>query len=212
VRARLPSSTTVAAAACCAALAGCVRAPDESVCPPAGAGDLVITELRGEQADGDTWLQWVEVYNGTGVELDLEGTELELVRVDGSDRYRVLVRRSLPLAPGGYAVIAEGSDAGRPAHVDYGAGGDLDQDRNGAGDPFPVSGFVSVSACGVEVDRVVFDALPDDGTWSLGATPPSASANDDAGAWCVDATASDDPTQLGRPGSPGAENRPCATP
>ncbi|MCA9679217.1 MAG: lamin tail domain-containing protein [Kofleriaceae bacterium] len=191
--------------ACALLASACARDPEPEICPAAGPGDLVISEVRGPQAGGDTWGQWVELYNASGATLDLEGTVVDLVSVDGSHRYRILVRRGLEVGAGAYAVIGDFPDATRPTHVDYGAGYDLD----GA---FPATGGLTVTGCGGEVlDRLVFDGLPPTGTWSLGDDPPTADGNDDPTAWCADTTPGDT-TELGLPGTPGAANHPCPVP
>jgi hypothetical protein len=185
---------------------GCAHEPAEAICPAIGAGDLVITELRGVQADrGDTWGQWIEIHNATGAPVDLEGVVVDLRRIDGGSRQRMLVRRALAVAPGGYAVVGKWRDADRPDHADYGFGTDFAA-------AFPTAGGVTVSACGLLVDEVIFaDGVPAAGTWSLGLDPPNAAGNDDASAWCADRDPGDDPTMIGLPGTPGAPNRPCPT-
>ena len=50
-----------------ALVAACTRAPLEVPCPDLRAGDLVISELRGEQSGTDTRGQWVELYNASGL-------------------------------------------------------------------------------------------------------------------------------------------------
>lgn len=180
---------------------GCARDPADAICPAAAPGDLVVTELRGEQSGGDTWGQWIELYNA-GADLDLEGAVIDLRAIDGSRTFRVLVRRSVPVAAGDYVVLGDFPDATRPAHVDYGFQGDFTG-------TFPSTGGVTVTACGDPADAYQFPALPATGTWSLGLSPPTADGNDDAGAWCADTAPSDDTTQLGLPGTPGAANRPC---
>jgi hypothetical protein len=180
----------------------CTRGPADEICPPAGTGDLVITELRGEQSGGDTWGQWIEVYNASGGDLDLEGTQLEVLSMDGSTDLHLLIRRSLPLAAGGYATLGVFDDTARPSHIDYGFGPDFSKQ-------YPASGAITVSACGTESDRVVFTDLPMTGSWSLGEMPPTASGNDVDGAWCNDTTPGTDTTMLGLPGTPGEANHSC---
>ncbi len=197
----------LAAALWGAALAsGCVRDAEPERCPTAGAGDVVITELRGPQDGGDTWGQFVELANVTGVELDLEGAAIELVSVGGDQRDRVIIRRSLPVAPGGQVALGRFPDDARPAWIDYGM--DLDLPRD-----LPATGGVTVTGCDdLLLDRVVYDALPDQGSYSLGLDPPSADGNDDDAAWCADTTPVDEPGQLGLPGTPGEINHPCVAP
>ena len=190
---------TFLAAGVAALAAACVRGPADEICPSVAPGDLVITELRGPQSGGDTYGEWIEVYNATGAEVDLQGTVLDLRSIDGATAVRLLVRDPLPLPAGGYAALGT-SSAGVVA---YAFGADWDDD-------LPASGGVSLLACGAFIDRVVWRGLPESGTYSLGTTPPSADSNDLATAWCIDTTPGSDGTQLGLPGTPGAANHPCA--
>lgn len=173
----------------CAALAcACTADPEEAICPEAGAGDLVVTEIRGEQTGEEDGDQWFEVRNQTGIELELHGTVVDLLSIDGNTRQRMLIRRSLPVAAGGYAVLGVLPEAERLDHMDYGFGADYETEADGT--VFPSAGAVTVTGCAVELDRVVFDDLPTTGTLAL----------DDDGAWCVDPTPS---------GTPGEANPPC---
>ena len=68
-------------------------------------------------------------------------------------------------------------------------------------------------ACGESIDRLVFKSLPTTGSYSFdGAKEPGADANDDESCWCADETEADPDgpmTEIGIPGTPGEENRPC---
>jgi hypothetical protein len=194
----------LSAAALAVGLGGCVRDPVDAVYPGVGPGDLVITEIRGEQTGGDTYGQWVEVYNATVGDLDLEGLHVVLTRVDGGATARVIVRRTLPVTAGGYVVLGETDDDGktRPAHIDYGMGTDFTSAWYSAG-------TIELTANDVSIDAVQYMSLPSAGTWSLGVDPPDATTNDDPTRWCADTTPGTDTTQLGLPGTPGAANTPC---
>jgi hypothetical protein len=183
LRSRGPSALLCAALAC-----ACAADPEEAFCPEAGAGDLVVTEIRGEQTGEEDGDQWFEVQNQTGIELDLYGTVIDLLSIDGNTRQRMLIRRSVPVAPGGYAVLGVLPDSQLLAHMDYGFGADYETEADGT--VFPTAGAVTVTGCGVELDRAVFDDLPATGTLSL----------DDAGTWCANPTPS---------GTPGEANPPC---
>ena len=171
------------------------------MCPDVTAGQLVITEIRGAQSGGDTYGQWVEIYNASGAPLDLEGLHVVFTRVDGGATARAIVRRSLPVADGGYVVVGREPDDMLPPHVDYGMGTD-----------FPTAWFtggsIELDACGVMIDQAQYTSLPTTGTWALQGTP-DATANDTTGNWCNDTEPNPDSTQLGLPGSPGAANPPC---
>lgn len=187
------------------AASGCEREPLPWICPEAAAGELVITELRGDQSTSDTYGQWVELYNASGRELDLEGLQITITRLDGGGTGDVLVRtRGVTVGAGDHVVLGA-FEAAAPAHVDYGWLPDFDQS-------FYDSGAVDLWACDTRVDRVVYRDLPSTGTWSLdGDLSPSAEANDDDSAWCVDDVEDpDETTELGVRGTPGEANRSCS--
>jgi len=188
----------VTSALACATLAGaCAADPEPAICPEeAAAGDLRVTELRGEQSGGDSWGQWIEVENTAAVALDLEGVVVDLVSIDGATRLRMLIRRSMPLEPGERAVLGTPPDDALPAHMDYGFGADFETEADGT--EFPSAGGVTLTSCGVELDLVTFAGLPTMGTWSLDAD----------GTWCADTTPGPG-TELGLPGTPGEPNTPC---
>lgn len=172
-------------------LIGCARDPVPAICPDVSEGALVITEIRGPQDDRDG--PWIELFNASSGSVDLEGTRIRFRRKDGSSEIPVLVRRSLPVAAGDYVVLGLFFDAEVPAHVDYGFLDDFDATWLSAA-------AVDVESCGTLIDRAIYDALPDVGTYSLGTQPPDAEANNLPTAWCFDPTAA---------GTPGAANIAC---
>lgn len=172
------------------AVGGCTTEPLPDVCPNVEVGELVISELRGDQADpADSFGEYVELYNASGKTVDLLGTRLH-VRSIGGDERELLVRESLELAAGGYAVFLLGPT-----------------------DFLFAGGYVEFEACGELIDQTFYDegTLPNAGTLACGnaSNPPDADANDerDSPCWCVDAEP--DPTLfgIGLPGSPGSANR-----
>lgn len=177
----------------------------EYVCPDVGPGDLVITEIRGEQSGPDTYGQWVEVYNASGSAIDLRGMQLEVTRLDGSGLKTVIVRAdALPVEPGAYTVLGAFPEV-VPDHGDYAFGVDLQGDLYGAA-------VLRVFACGEEIDTLVYTDLPGEGSYSLdGDLEPDTEANDDEENWCTDAAEDPDapPNQIGTPGTPKEANRPC---
>lgn len=198
---------------------GCARAPESELCPRIDPGDLVISELRGQQSGQDSFGHYIEVYNASGRTLDLQGVWIRQTALDG-DEQAFFVRAPLELAAGGYAVIGPGLDE-LPMWMDYGVGWDIP-----GGDPeegslprelisssFP-TGYFTIESCDALIDEVFYAAntLPTVGTLACGNTsaPPSAGQNDDAsmGCWCVDAEPSDVPLAgIGMPGTPGRANR-----
>lgn len=176
-------------------LVGCARDPVEEVCPAIAEGDLVVTEIRGPQDDNEG--PWVELFNASSAPIDLAGIKIRFRRKDGSSEIPVLVRRSVTVSPGDYAVLGLFFDIDivadqTPAHVDYGF---LD-DFNGT---WLSAAAVDVETCGLLVDRATYDALPDVGTYSLGGAP-DADNNNLPASWCFDATVA---------GTPGAANTAC---
>ena len=197
----------------------CVRPPLEPGCPTLGAGDLVISEIRGEQSGTDTRGQWIELYNASAASVALAGVQLVLRPLASAATSITLRDRQLSVASGGYTVLAVdrvcSSDAcvdRLPPDADYGFGDDYTRD-------LPAGAIVEVWSCGVLIDSLLYRALPDVGTLSLsGAAPPDAALNDvasdDAGAvvapFCADETpAVGGGTDVGLPGTPGAPNLEC---
>jgi hypothetical protein len=200
-------------------LLGCDRDPEPEICPNVEPGELVISELRAEQSEQDSFGHFIEVYNGSGRSLDLQGLWVRQVALDG-DQQGFFVRDSLELAAGGYAVIGPGLED-LPTWIDYGVGWDIS-----GGDPaegtyprelikasFP-TGLFELEACDVLIDEVFYPpaSLPAIGTLACTGADglPSASENDDAsmGCWCVDAEPSDVALPgIGLPGTPGRANR-----
>lgn len=180
------------------AAAGCERDPAEHICPDVTGGGLVVTELRGDQDPDDTLGQWIEIYNASGVDLDLAGLVVRLRTLDGGRNDRILIRTPVSIGVDGYAVIALGVASPGP-YVDYVAGTD-------AGDAMPPTGAIDVDACDdIEAidfaDQLKFDnGLPSIGTYSLGLSPPTSDGNDMPANWCTNPAAM---------GTPGEANPPC---
>jgi len=186
----------VRAALAVLAVVGCARDPALAVCPAVAEGDLVITEFRGP-SDADDG-PWIELFNASNATVDLEGLKVRFRRKDGSGEIPILVRRSLPVSAADFVVLGLFFDLDivvdmTPPHVDYG----FQDDFEGA---FLSAAAVDVESCGALVDRATYDALPDDGTFSLGTMPPDADSNNLPASWCFDATAT---------GTPGAANTAC---
>ena len=174
---------------------GCVRDSAPAECPDVGVGDLVITEFRGPQTTDDG-LEWVEIYNATSGTVDLMGTRVRFRRKDGSSEVPIIVRRSVNVPAGGYAVLGRVPDVGLPDFIDYGFATEF---RMSA---LLAAAAVDVEACGTRIDRAVYDVLPKTGTFSLGVAPDEAQ-NDIPASWCVNATPE---------GTPKAANPACPPP
>jgi hypothetical protein len=190
-------------------IAGCVRDPLDVDCAALAAGDLVITELRGPQAESSSYRQWIEVYNARDEPVQLAGLRLVFTRNDG-DTIALFVRDDLELAAGAYATLG-GGDPGEFPYIDY----DYTVDLHSASDPTRPSDLIGSAAltletCGVVVDTVRY-TLPELGTLALdGAAAPDAAANDDTkDGWCNDLREGPN-TGIGLPGTPREANPPCA--
>jgi hypothetical protein len=171
-------------------LAACGRDPVDT-CTPIAAGELVVTEVRGDtdQANGS----WIELFNASGGTLDLTGMQIRFRTLNDDKNIPILVRRELTVAAGDYLVLGRYFDGAAPAHVDYGFLDDFDdEDWLGAG-------AIDIGACAERVEVAQYSALPDTGTFSLGIAP-DADLNDDPASWCFDVTPE---------GTPGAANTPC---
>jgi hypothetical protein len=180
-------------------------------------GDVVITEIRGPQADGlDTRGEWFELHNTTDERIDLEGLRgtlrpLEGSAVAGELALTFLVREPLPVEPGGYVVLGTlPLDAGKHPEVDYSVNldfvtepptvvaetpnGDVVELEPPEGenlDPKPLFANASLElyACDRLVDRFGYLELPACGTLALdGRLVPDADDNDDLSRWCADTT------------------------
>jgi len=186
-------------------LGGCVRDPLDWECPAIDPGDLVVTELRGPQTGADAYDQWIEIYNRSGTNLDLYGTQIWLQRLDGGAEGRIIIRLEGTLVGvDDYLVVGRSSPTALPAHLDYGYMGDFSSD-------FYNGGAVDILACGQRIDRVIYRDLPSRGTLALDGAidPPDAQANDDETAWCQDENEGPDSDELGIRGTPGEDNITC---
>jgi hypothetical protein len=196
----------------------CSREALDDVCPSVQAGSLVVSEVRGDQSGEDAYGEWFEIYNASGSAVDLEGLEIVLRRVDGGATGTILIRDTVPLDGGDYAVIgrfAPGTTA--PDHIDYGYTIPCEESASGCDEKWLDTSFYNASAidliaCGELVDRAIWRDLPSRGSWSFGgAAAPSAEANDVESDWCIDDTEDADTPTMGYRGTPGQENIPCGS-
>lgn len=190
------------------------------------AGDVVFSEIRGPQTGADSRGEWLEVFNTTAEAIDLLGVRIEFRNIRGTQQIDILVRESLVVEPGGYAVL--GSLADPPPEVDYSfnldfvvnvdiedSDGTLVIPTNEGLDPRSLFANASIElrSCEETIDEIAYAALPSLGTYSLdGALTPSAENNEGTEGWCNDqAEAPPDGPQVdvGLYGSPGAANPPC---
>lgn len=179
-----------------AVLFGCERDPRTAVCPELALGDLVVTEIRGDQSGSDDELgEWLELYNASAGAIDLTGVAVVVTRLDGGSEARLVFRRAVTVGAGEYVVLGRFFDfeGSLPSYIQYGYSDDFDKSLYD-------TGAVEIFACGTETDQLVYRNLPSTGTYSFdGALDPSSDLNDDDTNWCIDA-ASGLPDASGTPG------------
>ena len=178
------------------ALLGCERDPRVAVCPELAPGDLIITELRGDQSGSDDEIgEWIELYNASSLTIDLTGVAVVVTRLDGGSDARLVFRREVRVDSGDYVVLGRFFDLPelRPDYVNYGYSEDFDSSLYD-------TGAIEIFACGTMTDQLVYRNLPSTGTFAFdGAIDPDATDNDDANNWCIDELTGD-PDATGTPG------------
>lgn len=194
-----------------ALLSGCERKMLEHICTPVEDGQLVISEIRGPQSEVDTYGQWIELHNRGASSLNIAGIKLRLFDIQGGGERNIMVRdEGLTVAPGGYVVLGlQPLDRPLPDYVDYSYESDLDKDLYNAG-------LLELYVCNELVDTVVYQNLPTVGSLAFdGDLELTVDDNDNADPtdveshWCNDASPVTNPTEVGIPGTPGEQNRPC---
>jgi hypothetical protein len=180
------------------ATSGCARDPAEAVCPDITTGDLVITEIGGPQTGSDTLKPFVELYNASGSTVDLLGIRVRFRRLTGDEIGAAIVRRELTVGAGEYTVLGLDLANTDLPYVDYGFAVDFHSS-------WPSSAAIDVYACDQPIDQVRYESLPNAGTYSLGAMPPTEEANDFPAMWCTDTTSN--PESF--PGTPQRANTAC---
>ena len=170
---------------------GCAREPLPWICPEIQPGDLVLSEFRGDQSDGD---QWFEIYNASTNSVDLYGVRIHFTKLDGSSEMEVVVREEgFSIEPSSYFVFGQYTQDEKPEHVNYGFQEDV-------GSNLYESAGVEIFSCGVEIDQAIYRSLPSSGTLAFdGSKTLSGESNDDEYAWCNDTA-----------GTPGEGNNPCS--
>jgi hypothetical protein len=131
-------------------IASCIShdlAPPE-LCNGRLAGDLVITEIMADPSGADTGKEYVEIFNRTAVDVDLEGVTLFKSAADGSGRKAVRLKNAIVQA-GSYFVLGDARGNVLPVYLDYAYGAALGSLPSDAG-------RVGVS-CGAElIDEVAY--------------------------------------------------------
>jgi hypothetical protein len=168
-------------------------------------GDLVINEIFKEPlASGAGAGEWFEIYNASGVDVDLKG--LEIFDTDAITKGNLIaITSSVVVADGGLAVLGRNGDTGTNGGVTldyaYGSGHTL---GNGADEVFLGNGSTVL-------DSIAYDngaSWPDSAGASFGLAEVSqdATSNDDGANWCLAAST----FGAGDLGTPGTANDSCS--
>ena len=165
------------------------------------AGDIVVTEFMNDSgAVSDTVGEWLELYNSTGSDIDLNGWTL---KDDGSDSHTFTT--SIIVPAGSYFVMGRGADStvNGGVNLDHSYGDGVFTMANGADE------IVLLSPSSVEIDRIVYGVggFPDGGPGFSISLDPNQLAGDNnlAANWCLSTSVFGD----GDSGTPGVENDAC---
>jgi len=165
------------------------------------AGDIVVTEFMNDSdAVSDTVGEWLELYNTTGSDIDLNGWTL---KDDGSDSHTFTT--SIIVPAGSYFVMGRGADStvNGGVNLDHSYGDGVFTMANGADE------IVLLSPSSVEIDRIVYGVggFPDGGPGFSISLDPNQLAGDNnlAANWCLSTSV----FGAGDLGTPGVENDAC---
>ncbi len=209
-----PAQSLSACLAFASLVTGCMVDALPQECPQVEPGELVVSEMRGDQADAaDTRGQWIELRSRAASETDLRGLLIEIFDPSVTDIDARLQRGLVRTEPGEAMLLPDQLfvfgiqvDGSLPtSEYEFYSIADL-----GFGLPAG-QGRVRILACEQEIDAFTFPALPQLGTLAFdGALDLTAESNDDIESWCDDVTAAPpgDPL-VGPPGTPGQDNPPC---
>jgi hypothetical protein len=173
------------------------------------SGEVVITEVMANPNGTDNGHDWVEVYNGSGNAVDLNGLWLINTSPAGStNEWTVEGATCINLASGAYAVLGGGNVS---AHGVTALATLLNDSGGSLGNMF-FSSFTGVATLSLEregevIDVISYPTLSSGQGYLLEAGVLSATANDDPTNWCKATTASAGYT--GGNGSPGVANPAC---
>jgi hypothetical protein len=165
------------------------------------AGDIVVTEFMNDSdAVSDTVGEWLELYNTTGSDIDLNGWTL---KDDGSDSHTFTT--SIIVPAGSYFVMGRGADStvNGGVNLDHSYGDGVFTLGNSADE------IVLLSPSSVEIDRIVYGVggFPDGGPGFSISLDPNQLAGDNnlAANWCLSTSV----FGAGDSGTPGVENNAC---
>ncbi|HHP7238789.1 lamin tail domain-containing protein [Longibacter sp.] len=179
-----------------------IRITGESTVSSGSDGDIIVTEVMQNPSDlSDADGEYVELYNTTGTDIDLEGWT---VRDDGSDRHVIGERLVVPA--GGYRLLCKTLSAADGCSYAFGAEMAV---ANGADE------LELVDPDGTVVERIAYDGgavWPDPNGAAMVFTGTSEDDTNDGTLW-VEATARQpgfdlaSGTDLGSPGIRGTDQR-----
>ena len=194
-------ASSEAAVSCdfCAEGYGMYEGTCQATTVPQSVGDILVTEFMARSQGGGDPGEWVEIYNPTGVLLDLTGC---LLRDDDSDHHQF---SELLIGPGEYLVLARSGDP---------------VENHGLEPDYVYSGFslantadeIAVECGGVTLDHVAYtggDLVRLGESTKLDPGYFDAMANDYPSHWCFEQT--EEYGTDGLKGSPGLPNPACAT-
>jgi hypothetical protein len=178
----------------------------EEICARRLAGDLVVTEFMADPQDSDTGKQYIELYNTTAADIELDGLSLFQSLSDGS-REKATVLSGARVPGRGYFVLGDiASNAViKPSYLDYGYATRLGALRH-------VAGRLGVR-CGTKlIDSVSYPTVASGHARELdGALPPDSARSALDQNWCNEMQALAELPPAGENfGTPGTANSVCA--
>ncbi len=167
-------------------------------------GDLVITEIMYDPFCAGDDCEWIEVYNASGIEVNLFGLRIQDSGM--SPMNQGMVGENVLVAPGAYALLGREDMGSWPYMVTpdafYGSSPGLN--NGGAGDLAII--LNSMEILDQTASYPVFGAADDGIAWKLDPMMIDAMSNDDAANWCHSTNLFESPGGMDEYGTPGAVN------
>ncbi len=173
----------------------------DGVCDSRLPGDLVISEFMGDPEGDDIGLEWIELFNASGSDIDLAGMTLYNADANGGGEKKHTFK-SVTVPAGGYLVVGDVRGNALPAWVQYSYGSSLGAIRNTAG-------TLGLRCGGKLLDETKYTKTLAAGRSRqlTGDVAPDAVLNDQEINWC---SAETQPKYDGtNAGTPGAPNQAC---
>jgi hypothetical protein len=168
------------------------------------AGDLIVTEIMNDPTCGNDDCEWIEVYNNTDQDVNLNGLRIQDSQMNPN--FEGLIDVDVLVAPGDYAWLGRNTvnewPYTNPADAHYGSNPAL---NNGGGGDL----VILLNSLDTILDQTAnYMPPPGDAGISLHLKPDQidATANDDLNNWCYSTVVFDNPNNLDEYGSPGAAN------